>query len=1055
MSKLKGAIFDLDGVVTKTAAIHFKAWKKLFDTFLKSYSGNQKTDNTSFKIEPFTHEDYILYVDGKPRIEGITSFLSSRRIDLPEGTENDSKDKITIHGLSNQKNSMFKEILFTDGVEIYQSTIDLIKEMKKTGFRTAIASSSKNCRLVLEKTGLLDLFDTVVDGIVSKELNLRGKPYPDIFIQAAQNLDLSHDECIMVEDSISGVQSGKNGNFAIVLGVSRNHDIQLLIENGADIAVEDISEISLQTITSYYESRFESDNWKLVYKNFEPENELLRETLTCTGNGYFGTRGCFAGSKALRETHYPGTYIAGVYNKLPTVVHGRTIFNNDLVNCPNWLLVELIIDNKDIVDPFNEEIISYTHELDMRKAVVYRSILFKDSQARITKIETFMFASMAQSHYGALRYRITPCNYSSSVTLRSWLDGSVVNDGVPRYRNLNSRHLETINKKTLPDGSVFLHTKTSQSHINIFMKAVHSFAENNTEIKCIEEKNAAACSFTFRAEAEKVYTIDKLVSIHASKNEEHNLCSPQGTYEQLENEHIKKWSEIWKKADIIIEGDQLSQKILRLHIYHLFTTASQHNLSLDAGMTARGLSGEAYRGHIFWDELFIFPFFNLHSPEITKSLLLYRYRRLDKAREYAAVNGCKGAMYPWQTADTGDEETQEVHYNPVSGKWDPDLSRNQRHVSIAIAYNILEYFKVTSDTDFIFDHGAEMLIEIARMWVSMAKKEKGKYHISAVMGPDEFHESYHGSKITGLKDNAYTNIMVSWLLKKTSEIIESLPEEILKRLDNKINFNKSELPLWSNVSHNLSVNITKQEIIEQFDGYMNLKELNWETYRKKYGDIHRLDRILKSENDSPDRYKVSKQADVLMLFYLLPPDQVCEILSSLGFDISDPLNLLKNNYDYYVQRTSHGSTLSHVVHSAILRYLPDQKENMYQKFISALKSDLYDTQGGTTREGIHTGVMGGTVNMVICSFAGINRYNEYLEIAPVIPDNWELIHFNIFHKGIIFNIKVTRNRIFIKQLQEKEMEFGIEVNGRLFHSKGKEVLEIKYPQTEYAHRVES
>ncbi len=1061
MFELKGAIFDLDGVVTKTARVHSVAWKKIFDDLLKKRSEEHCTE-----FIPFTRdEDYLVYVDGKPRLQGICSFLESREIELPMGSPDDGPEILTAHGLANKKNYIFREIIAQHGADIFESTVKLVKQMREEGIRTGVASSSKNCRYILETTKLIELFETVVDGNESTELGLKGKPEPDIFIKAAENMGLTPKECVMVEDAISGVQSGKNGNFALVLGVSRAGDKEHLLANGADICVDDLSEISLEEIKEWFKTGIAQDSWKITYKGADPENENLRETLTTTGNGYFGTRGAFAGTKAVRDTHYPGTYIAGVYNNIATEVHGKPIYNNDFVNCPNWLLVELKIGDGEFFNPLTTDIISCSHELDMKKAVVERSVTFKDSEERVTTIETWNFASMANPHIGALRYRITPQNYSCSITLRSSIDGSVINDGVPRYRSLESKHLKTVVNE-IQQNTVLLHTKTTASDIDIYIRAKHVFTgECEMQKGIVEADEIIGEDLTFIAREGKEYTLDKLVTIYTSLDQDTEsaekdsieLIKQMKDFEQLKAEHLQKWSNLWEKGDVIIEDDRLSQKTLRLHIYHLFVTASEHNKFIDAGMPARGLSGEAYRGHVFWDELYIFPFYNQHSPEITKALLMYRYRRLDQARDNAVEYGFKGAMYPWQTADTGLEETQIVHYNPVSGNWDPDLSRNQRHVSLAIAYNIWEYFYCTYDMDFLHNYGAEMMIEITRMWASMAKLDKktGRYSISGVMGPDEFHECYPCTEEAGVKDNAYTNIMVSWLIHKTIEMAEHLPKSALEDLEKKIGFTVCETKEWDHLIHKLNVSITEDGILEQFEGYMDLRELDWDAYREQYGDIHRMDRLLKSENDSPDNYKLAKQADVLMLFYLLSPGQVCKILSLMGYTIPDELSFMEKNYEYYVKRTSHGSTLSHVVHSAVLKYLDTHQEDKWSWFYSALKSDIGDTQGGTTREGIHTGVMGGTVDMVIKSFSGISRYKDHLEVSPQLPEQWNRIAFKILHKGYWLHFSISKTTIIVTQLAGDSEPFGIVVEGEYYTLKDSESLEITYFTSDITERADT
>ncbi|MCG8375503.1 MAG: beta-phosphoglucomutase family hydrolase, partial [Chlorobiales bacterium] len=314
---LKGVIFDLDGVVTGTARIHSLAWESMFNAFLKEYA---EANNEPFV--PFDpNMDYLGYVDGKPRMEGVKSFLESRDIELPFGEIDDVPEMPSICGLGNRKNEVFTEILIKEGPEVYQSTVDFILELKSRGIRIGIASSSRNCKLILELAKLEDLFETRVDGEVSLELGLKGKPDPDIFTTAAENLGLHPHDCVVVEDAISGVQAGSAGNFGLVLGIAREIEGIRLKEEGADVVVRDLGEITVDEIFQWFEFDIIEDGWHLHYAAFRKEEEKLRETLTAIGNGYLGSRGAYEGSKAS-EHHYPGTYIAGVFNTLPSEVHG-------------------------------------------------------------------------------------------------------------------------------------------------------------------------------------------------------------------------------------------------------------------------------------------------------------------------------------------------------------------------------------------------------------------------------------------------------------------------------------------------------------------------------------------------------------------------------------------------------------------------------------------------------------------------------------------------------------------------------------------------------------
>ena len=1022
-TKFKGVIFDLDGVITGTARVHALAWESMFNDYLKKTAEKENKPFVPFDPE----EDYIQYVDGKPRPKGVKSFLESRDIVLEYGDLDDPPDKATVCGLGNRKNIDFQAVLKKEGPDVFESSIQFVKQLKKRGIKVGVASSSRNCRLILELAGHSDLFATRVDGEVSKELNLKGKPDADIFVTAAKNLGLLPNECVVVEDAISGVQAGRNGNFGLTLGIDRNNMGDQLKLNGADIVIQDLADISFEEINQWFDKGIESDGWNLTYDRFKPEEEKLRETLCTVGNGYLGTRGAFEGAYAS-GSHYPGTYIAGIFNKVSTRIQGRDIYNNDFVNCPNWHLIEFKIGRGDFINPMEMERVSYKQNLNMQKGYMERTLVCKDWLGRLNRIYSKRIASMADPHICAVRYTITPLNYSAPLTIRSSLDGTIINKGVARYSTLTSKHLTPVSEGETRNG-IYLHVRTNQSGYDVVMSAKTFLYNNLTTARAkkeiVKERGKVGEEYTFKAKENTTYTLEKMVSVYTSLDSESSDPKKSATaaiskilsFRNVFLPHVKAWKAIWDKADIKIDGDRFIQKIARLHIYHLMVTASPHNKSIDAGMPARGLHGEAYRGHIFWDELYIFPFYNLHFPQITRALLMYRYRRLEGAREYAKQNGYKGAMYPWQTADDGSEETQSVHFNPKDGSWGPDLSRRQRHVSIAVFNNVFKYIESSNDKKFLHEYGAEIMLEIARFWASAAvyDPKTERFHIKGVMGPDEFHEALPGSSEHGIKDNAYTNIMVVWLLEKMVELMERLPKKVIKTLQKKTGFKTREREKWEQMIKKISVTLSQDNIISQFDGYMDLKELDWEGYKEKYDNIHRMDRILKAEGDSPDHYKLAKQADVLMTFYVLKPDEVCHILQRLGYPVKDSLDLVKQNYAYYEQRTSHGSTLSKVVHAVVSSYI-HAGNTAWEWFLEAMESDVNDTQGGTTPEGIHTGVMAGTLDVIMRYFAGIEFSGGQLEIHPNMPSHWNMLSFKICHRKRWYHIEIIKENISVALL---------------------------------------
>jgi len=466
-------------------------------------------------------------------------------------------------------------------------------------------------------------------------------------------------------------------------------------------------------------------------------------------------------------------------------------------------------------------------------------------------------------------------------------------------------------------------------------------------------------------------------------------------------------------------------------------------MDLDVGIPSRGWHGEAYRGHIFWDELFIFPMLNFRIPEITRSLLMYRYRRLDEARRAARKEGLKGAMYPWQSGSNGREESQEVHLNPKSGRWLPDNSRLQRHVNAAIAFNIHQYYQCTGDLEFISFYGAEMFLEIARFWSSMTRynRKLDRYEILGVMGPDEYHDGYPDSEKPGLNNSAYTNVMAAWVLNEALNILDLLSEDQRRELCEKIHLTQKEIDRWRKISRKMRLVFHDNGIISQFEGYDRLKEFDWEGYRRKYDDIQRLDRVLEAEDDTPNQYKVSKQADVLMLFYLFSAEELKEIFQRLGYDF--PSDTIPKNIEYYIERTSHGSTLSRVVHSWVLAR--SDRERSWRFCKEALGSDYMDIQGGTTPEGIHLGAMAGSVNIIQEGYTGLKSSGDVLRFNPCLPKELQRLQMEVRYRGHSLHVDITQDSMEVSTCPCVEKAIKIGFGDEIHELEGGEIRKLPLP----------
>ncbi len=779
--------------------------------------------------------------------------------------------------------------------------------------------------------------------------------------------------------------------------------------------------------------------WSLIYNDFDPEEEGLREALCTLGNGYFATRGAAPEAEA-DDTHYPGTYLAGGYNRLKTKIAGRMIENEDLVNLPNWLSLTFRINDGTWFKLRNVDILSYRQELDLLKGILTRTIRFRDQQGCQTKLTERRLVHMAEPHLAALEMTITPENWSGKLTIRSALDGRVINSGVERYKDLKSRHLKPLESGNISGNIVFLKVQTNQSELRIAQAArtlvLPEGEEQSVERSIVKESGYIAQEIKLALSPRKKVTIEKVVALFTSRDHAISECglearkaiSQAENFNDLLDSHALAWKHLWRHFDMELQTasdeNHRTQMVLRLYTFHLLQTASMHTMHLDAGIPSRGWHGEAYRGHIFWDELFIFPLLNLRVPEITRSLLMYRYRRLDEARDAATEAGYQGAMYPWQSGSNGREESQVVHLNPKSGRWIPDNSRLQRHVNSAIAFNVCQYYQVTGDMEFLSSYGAEMVLEIARFWSSIAtyNQDLDRYEILGVMGPDEYHDSYPDSEEPGVNNNAYTNVMAVWVLTEALALMEILPEDRKKEILETLALQENEITRWEDVSRKMYVPFHDHGIISQFDGYERLKEFDWEGYREKYHDIQRLDRVLEAEDDTPNRYRASKQADVLMLFYLFSSEQLTRLFDRLGYPFH--YETIPNNIDYYLKRTSHGSTLSRVAHSWVLAR--SDRSRSWRLFKEALESDVSDIQGGTTPEGIHLGAMAGVMDLIHRAYTGIETREDVLWFNPCLPDELEKLRMKLRYRGHSLQVEITQAKLKVTSLRctEKPIKLG-------------------------------
>lgn len=780
--------------------------------------------------------------------------------------------------------------------------------------------------------------------------------------------------------------------------------------------------------------------WTVFFAGYDPPAEKLREALCTVGNGAFATRGCGPDS-AAGAVHYPGTYAAGIFNRLQDEVLGRTLDNESIVNLPNWLPVTFRIDGGPWFDIDAAELLDYRQYLDLRRAVLTRMFRFRDAAGRTTSVRERRFVAMHIPHACALESTIIAEDWSGRIEIRSVLDGAVRNALVERYRDLSGNHLESLRTRALSDDSVLLTAQTTRSRIPVAMAARNTLRCAGERLDCERRlvddgRGRIGHDLITDLEPARPATLEKIVTVFTGRDlavsepadEAERWLSRLGRFDDILDGHVLSWGYLWDRVGIDFTGPGHALRIVRLHLLHLLQTISPNTADLDVGVPARGLHGEAYRGHVFWDELFVFPVLNLRLPTLTRSLLRYRYRRLREARQAAREAGYAGAMFPWQSGSDGREESQQLHLNPLSGRWNPDPSRRQYHIGIAVAYNLWQYYQVTGDMEFLIEYGAEMLIEIARFYASLASydRTRGRYVVRGVIGPDEFHSGYPDAPYQGIDNNAYTNIMSVWVILRAMEALEVIPSQIRSDLTQALGLQTRETARWADISRTMFVPFHDQ-VISQFEGYADLAELDWDDYRERYDDIQRLDRILEAEHDDVNRYKASKQADVLMLFYLLSAGELRELFDRLGYPFEG--EAIPRTTDYYLARTSHGSTLSGVVHSWVLaRANRDQAMEFFDK---VLKSDIADIQGGATAEGIHLAAMAGSVDLLQRCFSGLETRGDRLVLSPHWPETLGNLEFPIFYRGHRLYLRISGRQVQVSAGAGNQPPIIIECRGHV------------------------
>ncbi len=676
--------------------------------------------------------------------------------------------------------------------------------------------------------------------------------------------------------------------------------------------------------------------WILVEEGFTLAREHELESLFAIGNGYAGSRGSLAEGSALSA---PATFVAGVFDSETGAVPA-------LAPVADWTRLSAVIDGYPLrLDQGHN--LEHRRILDLRQGILWREWRHQDGAGRVTRLRGLRLASLADRHLLVQSVALTPENYSGRVSVDAILTGPLMQltaNGTTVSMAVRSRVVD-------PGGPW---TGSTELPID----------ELNLEVRPGE-----------------TYRLDRVVAVRTSRDTDEPRGMARRHVERAIEDvagvvgaHRDAWLARWKASDLRIEGDPAAQQALRFAIYHLSSAANPEDEHVSIG--ARGLSGTAYMGHVFWDtDIFMLPFFMLTYPEAARALVMYRYHTLAGARAKAARLGYRGALYAWESADTGEEVTPPFVVAPDGEIIRILTGEQEQHISADVAFGVWKYWEATGDERFLVDAGVEILIETARFWASRAEREEdGRYHIRGVIGPDEYHET--------VDDNAYTNCLAQWNLEIAEEaarfVAERWPEQ-WRALSRRLDLEPEEPCRWLRVARDLYTGFDEQTgLFEQFQGYFGLEEIDLAAFAPRTAP---MDVLLGRERIQ--RSKIIKQADVVMLVHLLW-DRL-------------PADVRKANFDYYEPRCGHGSSLSPAIHALVAARLG--KIALAERYFrQAAEIDLADNMGNAAG-GVHAATLGGLWQAAVFGFAGLRLAEEKPEHRPNLPPSWRSLSMRFQWRG--------------------------------------------------------
>jgi len=716
--------------------------------------------------------------------------------------------------------------------------------------------------------------------------------------------------------------------------------------------------------------RTRDPHWLLADEGFTLAREHEVESLFAISNGYVGNRGSLAEGSPLSA---PATFVAGVFEapQREGAVPG-------LFPMPDWTGVQVWIEDQPL-SMEEGQVLEHRRILDLQRGVLWREWRHRDPHGRITNIITLRLASLADRHLLLQSVFLTPENYSAELRLECCI---ALAPGVLSWAP--PEEWKTRRAATRPNVLPLALRAPGREVVVAFgaSSQLHSSGGNAGRRQIELDQRSITERFSIEVEIGAEYRLDRLISIYTSRDtdepvqaavEHVNLVAPGGITPALAA-HSSAWETRWHEADIVVEGDDDLQRALRFAEYHLISAANPEDERVSIG--ARALTGESYKGHVFWDtEIYMVPFYMFTHPPSARALLMYRYHTLAAARDKARAFGFRGAMYPWEAADTGEETTPRWVIAPGGEVIQVLNGEMEIHITADIAYAVWQYWQVTADDDFFVTAGAEIMLETARMWASRGSMEAdGLYHIRHVIGPDEYHEN--------VDDSAYTNLLAIWNLERgveASQILEQRWPERWRELGARLQLSAEEIASWTRIAKATYAGFNPQtKLFEQFRGYFEKEEIDLKKYEPRNTA---MDVIL--GHARIQKTNVVKQADVAMAMFLLWDHFPAEVREA--------------NFRYYEPRTGHGSSLSPSMHALWAARLGDM-EIASRYLQQAAEIDLGNNMGNAAG-GVHAAAIGGLWQAMVFGFAGLEACTDALSLNPRLLPQWKRVTFPLQWRG--------------------------------------------------------